>query len=295
MRANRSLLDQIWFRPRGLIDVSTINTRSKILGIDVDIPLFIAPAAFAKLAHPEGEKALARAAATKGIVQCISTNASFSVKEIVEAAPAGTPFFFQLYVNRERQKSAELLKQCEELGVRAIFLTIDAVDPGKREADERSRVEAGVQVPMTGASTRIDAKGAGLARTTGSFIDNAVTWDDIKWIRSCTSLPLVLKGVQGASDARRAMEHGCEGILVSNHGGRCLDGSPPAIVTLLEIHKLCPEVFEKMEVYLDGGIARGTDIIKALSLGVTAVSIGRPFLYSLLYNEDGAMHLVDSK
>jgi len=128
----------------------------------------------------------------------------------------------------------------------------------------------------------------------GSYIDQALTWEDLKWIRSLTHLPIVLKGITGAEDAKLAMEHGVDGILLSNHGGRNLDFAPPAILLLLEMHKNCPEVFDRMEVYVDGGIRRGGDILKALCLGAKAVGIGRTFLYSLNYGSEGAEHLIES-
>lgn len=129
----------------------------------------------------------------------------------------------------------------------------------------------------------------------GSYIDQALTWDDLKWIRSLTKLPIILKGIQSAEDAKLAMQHNVDGIMVSNHGGRNLDFSPPAVLLLLELHKNCPEIFERMEVYVDGGIKRGGDILKALCLGARAVGIGRTFLYSLNYGTEGAEHLVESK
>jgi L-lactate dehydrogenase (cytochrome) len=153
----------------------------------------------------------------------ISTNASYSLLDIAQSAPKGTPLFFQLYVNKDRSKSAALLAQAEKLGVKAIFLTIDAPDTGKREADERVRSDQSFHVPMTGASISDSNKSSGVARTTGAFIDNGLTWEIVPWIRQYTKLPLVIKGVQSVHDARRAMEMGCEGIVVSNHGGRCLD------------------------------------------------------------------------
>lgn len=129
----------------------------------------------------------------------------------------------------------------------------------------------------------------------GSYIDQALVWEDIKWIRSLTNLPIILKGITGAEDAKLAMQHNVDGILLSNHGGRNLDFSPPAVLLLLEMHKNCPEIFDRMEVYVDGGIRRGGDIVKALCLGAKAVGIGRTFLYSLNYGTEGAEHLVESK
>lgn len=171
---------------------------------------------------------------------------------------------------------------------------MDAAGRGKRESDERLAVDEVVINPVTGQRAATDKKGGGLTRLMGSYIDQALTWDDLKWIRSLTDLPIVLKGITGAEDAKLAMEHRVDGILLSNHGGRNLDYAPPAILLLLEMHKCCPEVFDRMEVYVDGGIRRGGDIIKALCLGAKAVGIGRTFLYALNYGTEGAEHLVES-
>ncbi|KAK1027148.1 hypothetical protein LTR33_017524, partial [Friedmanniomyces endolithicus] len=135
--------------------------------------------------------------------------------------------------------------------------------------------------------SRIDKKGAGLARTTGGFIDPALNWDDISWVRKHTRLPIVIKGIQSAADARKAMEMGCQGIVISNHGGRALDGAPATILVLLEIRRDCLEVFEKMEVHIDGGVRRGSDVLKAVCLGAHGVGFGRPFQCSVLYGTEG--------
>ena len=198
-------------------------------------------------------------------------------------------------MNKERQKSEQTIKQAASLGVKAIFVTVDAAGRGKRESDERLKVDEVVINPVTGQRAETDKKGGGLTRMMGSYIDQALTWDDIKWIRSLTDLPIVLKGITGAEDAKLAMQHGVDGILLSNHGGRNLDYSPPSILLLLEMHKQCPEVFDRMEVYVDGGIRRGGDIVKALCLGAKAVGMGRTFLYSLNYGTEGAEHLVERK
>lgn len=219
----------------------------------------------------------------------------------------------QLYVNSERQKTVDLLRKARELGVRAIFVTVDAPIPGKREADER--IAAGnLSSPVSGAVAVNDKKGGGLGRVMAKYIDSTLCWDDLKWIREAAGVPIVLKGIQTAADAKKAAEYGAQGILLSNHGGRSLDTYvshllslktvdptdptiyrvQPAIVTLLEIHKQCPEVLSKLEIYVDGGIRRGTDILKALALGATAVGIGRPCLYSLAYGQEGVEHLIES-
>ncbi|KAJ9642313.1 hypothetical protein H2199_004693 [Coniosporium tulheliwenetii] len=293
--ANAATFDRLWFRPRILRNVRDVSTATRILGCDVGLPLFVSPAALARLVHPDGEKALAAGCGAKGVAQCVSTNASFPLSDIVASAPAEHPFFFQLYVNKDRAKTESLLRDVVGTGrVKALFLTVDAPVAGKREADERVRADESLASPMSGARATNDAKGGGLGRVMGSYIDATLSWEDIPWLRRCVGdLPIVLKGVQGAADAKLAVQHGIQGIVVSNHGGRSLDTSPPAILILLELQKCCPEVFDKLEVYVDGGIRRGTDILKALCLGATAVGIGRHFLYAVNYGQEGVEHFID--
>jgi L-lactate dehydrogenase (cytochrome) len=293
-------------RPRILVDVKDVDTSTAMLGQKMSVPIFCAPAAMAKMVHPDGEKGIARGCRKLGIPQCVSTNASFPIAEIFEAVgEPGTygtfdgdgkmPFFFQLYVDKQREKSAKLLREVEALGVKAIFVTVDAPVPGKREADERVKADESLSTPMSGAKAKNDAKGGALGRIMGSYIDASLSWVDIPWLRRCTSLPIVLKGVQTTMDAKKAAEHGIEGIVLSNHGGRSLDTAPAPILLLLELQKNCPEIFDKMEVYVDGGVMRGTDIFKALCLGAKSVGIGRGFLFALNYGQEGVAKFVDSK
>ncbi|SCN78533.1 probable CYB2-lactate dehydrogenase cytochrome b2 [Fusarium fujikuroi] len=286
---NKELVRRVMIRPRILRNVSQVNYKASILGFDSSAPFFISPAAMARLAHPDGELALSRAAANEGIIQCISSNASFSLKSIVKAAPPTQPFFFQLYVNSNHEKTIELLKTVGDLGVKAIFVTVDAPVPGKREADERAAQEQTVKSAISGGESSKDKKGSGFGRLMAQYIDKSLCWDDLAWIReACGGLPIVLKGVQTAEDVIKAAEYGVEGVLLSNHGGRSAQAS---ILVLLELRKNCPEVFDQLEVYIDGGFDRGSDILKAIALGATAVGIGRPFLYSLIHGQDGAEHL----
>ncbi|EGP90919.1 unnamed protein product [Zymoseptoria tritici ST99CH_3D1] len=289
---NSSMLKRIWFRPRVLKNVAEVDTSSSMLSIPLRVPVFICPSGLAKMINPEGEKALARAAKSSGIVEIISTNASYPAAEIIEQAP-DHPFMFQLYVNKDRKKSEELVKHVEQLGVKAIFVTVDAAGRGKRESDERLRVDEVAINPLTGEKSKTGKKGGGLTKIVGQFIDQGLTWEDLKWLRSLTKLPILLKGIMTAEDAKLAMKHKVDGILVSNHGGRNLDFSPPSILVLLELHKQCPEIFDQMEVYVDGGFRRGGDILKALCLGAKAVGMGRPFLFALNYGTEGAEHLVE--
>ncbi|KAL9583488.1 MAG: hypothetical protein Q9203_005059, partial [Teloschistes exilis] len=324
--ANSSCFERMWWRPRVLRDVRVRDTRSRLMGHGVEMPVFVSPAAMARLVHPEGERAIARAVGGRGVVQCVrkvlslpllelnmqevgavSTNASYSITDIVSALPSPShsspttpkqppPIFFQLYVSKNRAASESLLRTVHDLGITTVFLTVDSPLAGKREADERVRMEENQPAPMmTGPKDKPvnDKQGGGLGRITGSFIDASLSWDDLPWLRRHWKGKVVLKGIMCAADARRAAQEGVDGILLSNHGGRNLDTAPPAILILLDLQRNAPEVFEKVEVYVDGGIRRGTDILKALCLGATAVGVGRPVLYALGYGQEGVEHLFD--
>ena len=288
---NAEFYRRIMLRPRVMRDVTEANMERTILGCPTSAPFFVSPAAMARLAHKDGELALARGCAAEGIVQCISSNASYPLQSIVEAGEHDQPFFFQLYVNSEREKSTQLLHKARSLGIKAIFVTVDAHVPGKREADERLAADNTVSSAISGAQASNDKKGGGMGRLMGQYIDKTLDWKDIPWIKETSRLPVVIKGIQCAADAKKAVAYGCEGIVISNHGGRALDTAPPSVLTLLELHANCPEIFDKLEVYVDGGINRGSDILKAIALGATAVGVGRPFLYSLCYGQEGVEHL----
>jgi len=292
---NKDFFGRIWFRPRLVRDVSSVDTRTKILGHDAGMPLFVSPAAMAKFIHPEGEKDIARGCVPTRIPQGVSTNAAFPIDEIMAAVPrdAKHPFFFQLYVNKDRKKSEALLKHVQSLGVDTVFVTVDGPVPGKREADERVKADEGISSPMSGAKGSNDKKGGGLGRVMGSYIAPDFTWREFDWLRKHWRGKIVVKGVQCWQDAKICAVAGLDGVLLSNHGGRNLDTSPPAIMTLLECQANCPEIFEKLEVFVDGGIRRGHDILKALCLGATAVGMGRPFLYAVNYGQEGVEHFID--
>ncbi|RAO64086.1 uncharacterized protein BHQ10_000098 [Talaromyces amestolkiae] len=291
--ANKSYFDRIWFRPRVMRNVRHVDTRTSVMGVNCSLPLFVSPAAMAKLIHPEGERAIAQAACEKGILQGVSNNSSFSIEELAQTAPNGN-FFFQLYVSPDREKSAALIRQVSSLPqFKAIHITVDAAWPGKREADERVKADESTSVPMSDAKAKNDKKGGGFGRLMASHIDPALTWEDIAFVKKHTHLPVCLKGIMSADDAILAMKAGVDGILLSNHGGRNLDTSPPSIVTLLELQRRAPEVFDCMEVYVDSGIRRGTDILKAVALGATAVGMGRSMLFATNYGQEGVEHLID--
>ncbi|PYH89628.1 cytochrome b2 [Aspergillus ellipticus CBS 707.79] len=295
LQSNKFMYDQILLRPRVLRNVTTVNTHTNILGCPTNLPLFVSPAAMATLVHPDGELALARGCAKYGVGQCISTNASYTMEDITSCAPPTHPFFFQLYVNSDREAPRQLLERAEKCGIKAVFVTVDAPVAGKREADERVQADESLvltPLPMSGSKAMNDAKGGGLGRTMGRYIDASLQWEDLAWLRQTTKMPIVLKGIQTAEDALLAVEYGVDGIIVSNHGGRSLDTSTSSIAVLMEIRQCCPQVFERLEVFVDGGIRRGTDIVKALCLGAKAVGMGRQFLYSLMYGQEGVEHLI---
>jgi len=309
-RRNSEAYSLIGLRPRILQDVRSVSISTTMLGHPLRTPIFLSPTSLGKTVHPEGEKELGRACSVLGTAQVVSTSASFPLEEIISAIrsrrppTAGgdeppVPVFFQLYVDKNRAKSEALLRGASQLGISGLFLTVDAPVPGKREADERLAADAGgaVSSPMTGAAARGDAKGGALGRVMGGYIDAGVTWRDVDWLRAhlAPGTPIVLKGVQTAADARLAAAAGVDAIVVSNHGGRSLDTAPATILVLLELQRCCPEVFDRMEVFVDGGIMRGTDVFKALCLGAKAVGIGRGALYGLNYGEDGVKRYVESE
>ncbi|OKL58946.1 hypothetical protein UA08_05698 [Talaromyces atroroseus] len=291
--ANNFCFNRIWFRPRVMKNVRSVDTRTSIMGVECSLPLFASPAAMAKLIHVDGECAIAKACERKGILQGVSNNSSFSIEELAQAAPNGK-FFFQLYVSPDREKSAALVRQVSLLPqFKAIHITVDAACPGKREADERVKADESTSVPMSDARAKNDKKGGGFGRLMAGHIDPGLTWDDIAFVRKHTHLPVCLKGIMSADDAILAMKAGVDGILLSNHGGRNLDTSPPSIITLLELQRRAPNIFDRMEVYVDSGIRRGTDILKAVALGATAVGMGRSVLFATNYGQEGVEHLID--
>jgi len=300
---NSSRYNDIILRPRVLRNVKSVDVNTSMLGQRITRPIFIAPTSMGKLFHPEGERELGRSAQSLGIPQCVSTSCSYPLPEVMDAVEeeksadgTNVPVFFQLYVDKDRRKSENLLRIVRERGAKGIFVTIDCPVIGKREADERLKADESIKLPMSGMKAKNDNKGGSLGRIMGGFIDPSFNWDDIAWLRKAApGLPIVLKGIQTAMDAVKAMEIGVEAIYITNHGGRSIDTAPATILVLLELQRCCPQIFDKMEVYIDGGITRGTDIFKALCLGARAVGLGRGFLYALNYGKEGIEQFVNSR
>ncbi|KAF2710867.1 L-lactate dehydrogenase [Pleomassaria siparia CBS 279.74] len=295
---NNTVYGQILLRPRIFVDCVACDTSTSFIGHNVKIPIYVSPAAMARLAHPDGEWGIGQACESFGAMQVISHNASMTPEQIVADAKPGQVFGWQLYVQNEREKSEAMLARINKLPqIKFICLTLDAPVPGKREHDERSKnvgsnlpVQAAVQQGQSVSTTSTDAKtparpklrGVGQSLFWGTAAD--LTWQKtLPWLAKHTDLPIVLKGLQTHEDAYLASLHApqVKAVILSNHGGRALDTAPPAVHTLLEIRKYCPEVFDRIEVWVDGGIKRGTDVVKALCLGARGVGIGRGALFGL--------------
>lgn len=280
-QANHDSYKQIKLRPRVLVDVAQIDTSTSILGLPIDSPVGIAPTAFHGLAHPEAEQATARAAMNTGTIYTLSTLSNTPMDAIGTIA-AGR-FWFQLYLCIDREISKNMIKQAEVAGAKALVFTVSAPYVGRREVNERHRfaLPNHLGIPNIGPRQILDQSesdtGSQLVNYFQAWVEKSFTWRDIGWIREQTNLPIVLKGILTAEDAKLAVEHDCH-IWISNHGGRQLD---TAITTIEALPEIAEVVTKQVEIYLDGGITRGTDVIKALALGANAVFLGRAALWGL--------------
>ena len=277
-------------RPRMLVDVGDVTTATSVLGTPVSSPIGIAPVAFQRLAHPDGEPGMARAAAATGTLMCLSTIATASPDEVCNAAPPG-PRWFQLYLFRDRGITMSLAEQAIECGFSAIALTVDAPRAGRRERDLRTAftIPPEVRVPSLDAATGGHEPIS--VHDVFAQVDPTLTWADLERLAGEVDVPVLVKGVLTAEDARLAVEHGAGGVIVSNHGGRQLDGVPASLEVLPEVVE---EVDGRVEVLVDGGVRRGADALIALALGARAVLVGRPALWGLAVGgEAGARHVLE--
>jgi 4-hydroxymandelate oxidase len=282
LHANRRGFDEISIRHRVLVDVSQRNLAVSLLGNPSPAPLIVAPMAFQRLAHPDGELATAGAAAGLGLTMTLSTFSTVSLEEVRAATSA--PLWFQLYVHQDRGITRGLVERAAAAGYSALVLTVDVPEIGRRERDERNafRLSPALRVanflPAASGPLQDGAEGSGLASFIHGMRDASFSWKDLEWLRGISPLPLVLKGLVRADDARRAAEHGVAGIVVSNHGGRQLDTGIPSLRALPDV---AGAVGDRVLVMMDGGVRRGTDVVKALALGAHAVMVGRPLLWAL--------------
>ena len=282
LRANRSAFEHIWLRPRMLVKGSASNLSTTVLGTPVSMPILVAPVANHGLAHPEGECATAQGAALAHTLMTVSTFSTRSLEDI--AASANAPLWFQLYLYRNLEVSAWVVQRAEAAGYRAIVLTADLPRLGNREKDIRNNFSLLSHLDLA------NFPGAE-AEENHNYIPFTPTWETLDWLKTVTSLPILLKGILTAEDALLALERGVSGIIVSNHGGRQLDSAIASIDALPEIVEA---VAGRCEVYLDGGIRRGTDVLKALALGARAVMIGRPIFWGLAVNGvEGVHHVLE--
>ncbi|KAI7691187.1 hypothetical protein SSS_06321 [Sarcoptes scabiei] len=268
LRENRRQFDRILIRPRMLrFNVSMRSINTTVLGIPISFPVCVAPTAMQKMADSLGEVANAIACSAEKTIMTLSTIATSSIEEVAKAVP-NSPKFFQLYIYKDRDITRSLVKRAEDCGFKALMLTVDTPFMGQRYADERNRFKLPPDLRMANfekeseSSNRIqhikdDQPSSGLTEYTNQLFDQSLTWKDLDWLRSITRLPIIVKGIMTSEDARIALKHKVDGILVSNHGGRQLDTVPSTIESLLEIIEA---VDNRCEVYLDGGIRRGTDV-----------------------------------
>jgi 4-hydroxymandelate oxidase len=297
LRENRAAYDRVAIAYRVLVDVSRRDLTTSVLGQPVAMPVLVAPTAFHRLATPEGELATARAAGAAGTAMILSTLSTTPIEEVVAAASG--PVWFQLYVYRDRGATEGLVRRAEAAGCRALVLTVDAPLLGRRERDVRNRfrLPPGLAVanllPEGYGEMPPAAADSGLAAYVASFLDPALTWRDVAWLRSITELPVLVKGIIRPDDALRAAEAGVAGVVVSNHGGRQLDTSPATLDVLPEIVDALAAHGHRIEVLMDGGVRRGTDVLKAVALGARAVLAGRPVLWGLAAaGEAGALSVL---
>ena len=294
VRENRSAFERLALRYHVLVDVSRRSTRTSVLGTPIEFPVLVAPTAFQRLACDDGEVATAKAAAAAGTVMILSTA---STRTLEDVAAAGGRQWFQLYIYADRGLTRGLVERAEACGMTAIVLTVDAPVLGRRERDLRNRFHLpdGIRlanVPSSGSVPLPTGHGeSGLANHFASGIDAAITWRDVEWLRSITGLPVVIKGIVRGDDAARAVDHGAAGVIVSNHGGRQLD---TAIASIRALPEVAAAVDGRIDVLLDGGVRRGTDVIKAIALGARAVLVGRPVVWGLAAaGESGARRVLE--
>ncbi|RJE25455.1 mitochondrial cytochrome b2 [Aspergillus sclerotialis] len=268
---NTQVYRSIFLRPRVFIDCRTCSLETELMGHKVGLPIYVAPAAMARLGHPAGEAGIAEGCRSFGAAQIIANNSSLSPEQIVAKASPSQVFGWQLCVQLDRHASEKMLQCINQLDpIKFVVLTLDAPVSGKREDDERISI----------AANGVGSVSAHLFAGT----DPSLTWDKtLKWLSRHTKKPIVLKGLQTHEDVLIAARYTplVKAVILSNHGGRSLDTAPPAVHTLLEVRKYCPQIFQKMEVWVNGGIRRGTNAVKALCLGARAVGIGRPALWGL--------------
>ncbi|XP_043275920.1 hydroxyacid oxidase 1 isoform X2 [Venturia canescens] len=293
---NQMAFQKLRIRPKVLRNVSHRDLSTMVMGEKVSMPLGVSPTAMQRMAHPDGECANARAAQAAGTIFTLSTISTSSIEEVAAAAPKAVKWF-QLYILRDRNLTLELIRRAEKSDYRALVVTVDAPIFGTRRSDVRNKFSLPGHLKLANfigpLSNKIHSaeNGSGLqAYVTDSF-DDSLSWDDISWLKTVTKLPVIVKGILTAEDALLSIKYGANGIVVSNHGARQIDGTAATIEVLPEIVRA---VGNKVEIYLDGGVTQGTDVLKALALGAKMVFIGRPMIWGLACGgEKGAKDILE--
>jgi len=288
---NRRLFDEMSLRYRVLVDVSKRSTAIELFRTKMSAPIVIAPMAFQQMAHPDGEMAVARAAGEAGIAMTCSTFATCSMESISGAA--SHDLWFQLYTHRDRAITKDLVQRAQACGFKALVLTVDVPELGRRERDERHGFKLPPEFRVANfPELKVEAEqGSGLGAFLQGLRDGSLTWSDVDWLASITKMPIIVKGLVRSDDARLALDHGVAGIVVSNHGGRQLD---TAIAPIRALPEVVSAVGGRLPVLVDGGVRRGTDVIKCLALGADAVMLGRPVLWGLaVAGQEGVKRVLD--
>jgi len=292
MGENLAAFNRWVLRPRMLVDVSEVSAATTLLGTEISLPVVVGPTAFQRMAHPEGELEMARGAAAADTLMCLSTLATATIEDVAAAAPGGARWF-QLYWSSDRGVVQDLVERAAAGGYSALVLTVDLPVLGRRERDLRTGFEIPEDIPVPVFLALAKSVGAVSPADIDWAVDNSLTWRDLEWLRSVSSLPLLVKGILTAEDAALAVEAGAEGVVVSNHGGRQLDGVAASLDALPEVAEA---VGDRALVLMDGGIRRGSDVVKALALGAGAVLAGRAPIWGLAVGGadgvEGVLHLL---
>lgn len=289
LRWNREAFDRLPLKQRVLTDVSTIDTRTTLLGRELPYPVLLAPTAAHRLAHDQGELATARGAAAAGATMVLSSFSTVAVEDV--AREAGGPPWFQLYVQPDRGFTRALIQRAEAAGCQALFVTVDTPVIGTRNREQRARFVLPEHLEFAHFRGLERPKTWDPALLYAPILEPRLTWKDIDWIRNAASVPVILKGITAPEDAAIAVRERVDGIVVSNHGARNLDTTPATITAL---PRVMDETQDRVPVLLDGGVRRGTDVLKALALGARAVLIGRPQLYGLaVAGAAGVSHVLE--
>ncbi|KAL4167205.1 hypothetical protein KRP22_012691 [Phytophthora ramorum] len=288
LKENREAFKRLVLHPRVLRDVSSMDTSTKLLGHRIRSPVCVAPSSTHRMAHPDGEIASSSAAAKADTCFVLSTMSTTSLEDVAAASSetnAHAVRWFQLYVFKDRQITVELVRRAEKAGYKAIVLTVDAPVLGNREADVRNHFSVPSHLSMANFGPQ-NAESTDYADYVSVLYDQTLSWKDVRWLKSVTELPIVAKGILTPEDAVIAVESGCAAVLVSNHGARQLDG---VAATIDALPAIVEAVGGRAEVYMDGGVRRGTDVFKALALGARAVFVGRPVLFGLAHSGEAGV------